>query len=156
MPTKSTPVDAVAAVLENYASRGVFRGFSRKSNAFKMIWHRDRPFDLTVDAGRGTIRIPVVLPSVPKEMYQDLREFIASRHTEEVPEHRRVDLDKAELKCATRNGDVSLTITAKDRDFEYAARKLINIVQEVYLGFLTDGPYYEYQIETFDLDPDQI
>jgi hypothetical protein len=89
-------------------------------------------------------------------MYQDLRQFIASRHTDEVPEHRRVDPAKAEMKCAIRNGDVSLTITSKDRDYEYATRKLINVVQEVYLGFLTDGPYYEYQIETFDLDPDQI
>jgi hypothetical protein len=44
--------------------------------------------------------------------------------------------------------------TARDSDDQYATQKLINLMHEVYLDFLQD--YYEYTIETFDLDRDQI
>ena len=37
---------------------------------------------------------------------------------------------------------------------DYAANKLVSLVNEIYLDFLSSGLYFEWLIETFDLDPD--
>ena len=123
-----------------------------------MLWHRDRLFDLILDTKRKTLRFPVVLPEVPasSSMYRELREFVASRCSDRMPEHRRIDVSKARVQCGNRAGNVSLTVTVLDGDFDYAARKLIHLVHEVYMDFLFDGRYYEYMIETFNLDPDRM
>ena len=64
--------------------------------------------------------------------------------------------DKARVRSSNRGGDVSLTLTVEDRDYEYGARKFIHLVHEVYMVFLSDGRYYEYMVDKFDLDPDRI
>jgi hypothetical protein len=155
-------VEVVAETLEHYARRGVFRGFSRgpvKNGraAFRMVWHRDRVFDLIFDANRGTMRFPLVLPGVPADskMYLDLKEFIKARHSDELPEHRRIDGRKAQVRSYVRSGNVSLTLTVRNGDYQYGARKLINLVHEIFLVFLADG-YYEYMVDAFDLDPDRM
>jgi hypothetical protein len=153
----------VANILENYATRAVFRGFSQgpvsKGRAtFKMLWHRDRFFELILDVPRKTLRFPVVLPNVPagSSMYSEFRQFILSRQSDALPEHRRIDNSKADARCGNKGGDVSITLTVKNGDFEYAVRKLINLVHETYMVFLFDGRYYDYLVETFDLDPDKM
>jgi hypothetical protein len=155
-------VEVVAETLEHYARRGVFRGFSRGpvkngKAAFRMVWHRDRVFDLIFDANRGTMRFPLVLPDVPADskMYLDLKEFIKARHSDELPDHRRIDRRKAQVGSYVRGGNVSLTLTVRNGDYQYGARKLINLVHEIFLVFLADG-YYEYMVEAFDLDPDRM
>jgi len=153
----------VAGILESYADRGVFRGFSKSPGTagkavFKMLWHRDRLFELILDSSKKTLRVPVVLPEMPakSQMYRDYKEWVEGRHSKDLLEHRRIDSKKALLECANRGGNVSLTLTAKNGDFEYGARKLIHAIHETYLTFLSDGRYYEYMIETFDLDPDHV
>jgi hypothetical protein len=42
----------------------------------------------------------------------------------------------------------------RDGDFEYATRKIIQIVHETFLTFLLDGPYFEYMVESLGLDAD--
>lgn len=160
--SESGSIELVAQSLEGYASRGVFRGFSRGpatkvKAAFKMLWHRDRFFELFLDLGKKTMHFPVVLPEVPPKssMYLAYQEFVASRHSKELPAHRRIDTSKASVRCSNRGGNVGLTLTVVDGDFEYGARKLINLVHETFLVSLTDGPYYEYMVEVFDLDPDK-
>jgi len=158
-----TSVEAVAETLENYARRGVFRGFSRgpvskDKAAFRMVWHRDRVFELVFDFHRNTMRFPVVLPNLPADsaMYSELKRFIKSRQSDAVPAHRRIDTRKAQVSSYNRNGNVSLALTVVDGDIEYCARKLINLVHEIFMVFLIDGSYYEYMVETFDLDPDRM
>ena len=34
-------------------------------------------------------------------------------------------------------------------------RKIIQIVHEIFMVFLVDGPYYEYMVEQLGLDPDR-
>ena len=152
----------VAGILENYANRGVFKGFSRgpvrKGRAsFRILWHRDQFFELILDLERNTMRFPVVLPSVPagSSMYRDFQQFITSRQSDQLPEHRRIDINKARVRCGNRGGNVSLTLTAVEGDYDYGARKLIHLVHEVYLDFLNEG-HYDYLVETFDLDPDHM
>jgi hypothetical protein len=163
MSDVSIQTDAVGKTLEEYAERGVFRGFSRVGvkngkEHFKMMWHRDTMFELVVDAEKQTLRMPVVLPSVPddSDMYTHFKTFVKARQAETLPDHRRIDSARAEIRPFKRGGNVSLTLKVLDGDFEYGTRKLINLVHEVYLDFLYDGLNYDYLVETFDLDPDSL
>jgi hypothetical protein len=70
--------------------------------------------------------------------------------------HRRIDPKKVRISCSLKNGNISLLFIVKDGDFEYATQKLIHLMHEVFLTFLRDGLYYEYTIDTFDLDRDQL
>lgn len=157
-----SPVSVVSSVLEGYAEKAVFRGFSahpkRSGKAeYTMVWHYDQQFELLLDAPAKTLQFPAVLSGVPvrSAMYRELRAFLKSRTTDEMPEHRRVNPAKARLTSANTRGTISLTLTIKDGDFEYATRKLIQIVHEIFLVFLVDGPYFEYLVEHLGLDPDR-
>ncbi len=137
--------------MEDYAKRAVFRGFSSKPArngvaAFRMIWHRDRIFDLIVDSRKKKILVPVVLPEVGARspLWRDFKAFVASHHAASLPDHRRIEKSKAGVRCANRRGEVSLTVTVKDGDYEYALQRLIHLVHETYLIFLTGGPYRDY------------
>ncbi len=121
-----------------------------------MLWHKDRFYDLVFDSARHSLRFPVVLPKVPRSMYEDFKKFVASRQSIEMLEHRRIDPKKVRISCSLKNSNISLLFIAKDRDYEYATQKLIHLMHEVFLIFLRDGLYYEYLIETFDIDRDQI
>ena len=123
-----------------------------------MLWHRDQYFDFKLNTRKKTLRIPIVLPRVParSSMYREFKEFIASRQSDGVPGHRRVDPRNVSIRISNRAGNIGLTFTVRNHDYGYATRKLINLVQEIYLGFLYDGPYYDYMVETFNLDPDHM
>ncbi len=152
----------VTGILEGYAAKAVFRGFSAHPESsgkaiYRMVWHHDRPFELSLDVPAKTLRFPAVLPGVParSDMYRELRAFLKSRQTDEVPEHRRVNPAKARLMSSNQRGVVSLTLTVKDGDFDYATRKIIHIVHEIFLIFLVDGPHFEYMVQHLGLDPDR-
>jgi hypothetical protein len=160
---KRSRVDIVAGILEDYARRGQFRGFSRapdrngKAN-FKVVWHRDSIFDFVYDFQKNTLRCLCVLPNVPADssMYSELKQFIKRRTSKDIPEHRRIDARKASVGVYNRRGNVSLTLTLKDGDSEYGARKLVNLINEIFMTFLLDGRYFDYVVETFNLDPDRM
>jgi hypothetical protein len=164
LPKKiAKPVDIVTAVLEGYAEKAVFRGFSAHPGrggraTYQMVWHFDRPFELLLDVPGKTLRFPDVLPGVPARsaMYRELRAFMKVRQTDKLPEHRRVNPAKARLTLTNQRGAVALKLTVKDGDFDYATRKMIQVVHEVFMVFLVDGPYYEYMVERLGLDPDRF
>jgi len=140
--------------MEDYAKRGVFRGFHAKRvrdgvAAFQMIWHRDRVFDLIADTRKKTIVIPVVLPAVPanSRLYKDFKAFVESHHAATLPDHRRIEKTKARVWCANRRSSISLTTVVRDDDYGYALQSLIHLVHETFLIFLTDGPYRDYLVE---------
>lgn len=158
--TKVKAAEVVGEVLQNYANRGVFRGFSRaaatgSTAVYKLLWHRNQSLDLILDVSRKTLRMPVMFPNVSPEMAADFRKFAESRFTS-VSEHRRIDFRKMRVRCSRRKGNLSITATVTGGDFAYATRKLVHLVHEAYLVFLNDGKYYDYLIETFDLDPDHM
>ena len=148
----------VAEVLQGFANRGVFRGFSQGPSragraTFKLVWHRERLFELTFDERRKTLRFPAVLPGVDAAMFRDLKSFIASRQSEDMPEHRRIDPQRMQVSCSLKAGDVALSATGDD--VENVTRRLVSLVHEIYMVFLYEPRYYDYLIETFDLDPDR-
>jgi len=167
--TKKSAPDAQAAVLrvaetlEGYAKRGVFHGFSRGPMAggkaqFQISWHRGRVFELTFDANTGALRLPEVLTGVaaPGPMYQDFKAFVRSRQSDDLPEHRRIDRQKVQIRAYNRDKSILLVAKAKEGHVEYAVRKLVHLVNEIYLVFLADGNYFDYLVETFNLDPDRM
>jgi hypothetical protein len=121
-----------------------------------MQWHKDRFYDLVFDPAKKSLRIPLVLPKTPRSMYEEFKRFVAARQSEETLAHRRIDPKKIRISCSHKNGNIALLFVAGDGDFEYATQKLINLVHEVFMVFLRDGLYYEYMIETFDMDRDQL
>lgn len=155
--------DAVARLLAEYAERRVFQGFSRgpasRSKArFQIAWHRGRVFELTLDVTSNTLRLPELLTGVPADstMYRELKAFIRSRQADDLPEHRRLDTSRLQARTYCRCGSILLVMKSLDGDNEYAARKLVHLVNEIYLTFLSEGPYLDYMIETFNLDPDRM
>lgn len=161
--TAAPQIDTVASVLAGYAERRVFRGFSRGpvvggKARFQFAWHRGRVFELSFEAKSGTLRLPELLIDVPADitMYEDLKEFIRSRQSDDLPDHRRLDPRKIQIRTYNRGGNILLVLKIKDGDCEYAVRKLIHLINEVYLTFLLDGKYFDYLVETFNLDPDRM
>lgn len=151
----------VGDLLEEYAERGVFGGFSRQqgrgSNAeFRLRWHRDQLFQWLWNEAKQTLRVGCVLPAVPADsvMYRDFKAWLVTRQDDALPAHRRCDRHKLALKTYNRGGDVALTLHVLDGDVDYAVKKLVSLVNEIYLDFLSSGLYFEWLIETFELDPD--
>lgn len=126
-----------------------------KKAAFKIVWHRNQPFDFVLDAAKKTLHVPVLLPQVPARspMYREFKAFLAERTSKQMLEHRRIDARKVALTCANKAGNVSVTMTVRGGDYEYAARKLVNFINEVFLSFLLS--YFDYQVEVYELDPDR-
>jgi hypothetical protein len=161
LANSSAPVQVVAEILESYARRGIFRGFSpgpvsRGKASFRIVWHYDRVFELIFDLHKKKMSFPLLLPGVRagSPLYRELKRFIKSRHAEELPEHRRIDTSKAKVQAYNLNGNVSLTLNVMGHDYEYGVRKLVHLVHEIFMSFLRDGSYYEYLVETFDLSPE--
>lgn len=161
--TTAARLDVVAAVLAGYAERRMFNGFSRGPTSwgkasFQIAWHRGRVFALTFDARSGTLRLPELLTGMPADstMYEELKAFIRSRQAGDLPDHRRLDPRRVQIRTYNRGGDALLVVKSLDGDCEYAARKLVHLINEVYLTFLAEGEYFDYLVETFDLDPDRM
>jgi len=159
--TKDNAIAAVESYLQGCAQRGFFSSFSRlpdeKGQArFSFTWHQDRPFDVYLDFYKQAIRMPIVLPGVEKgsDLDKDFRAFVKRCHSEGLPDHRRIDSARVEIKPILRAGNMSLSVRVKDGDYGYGIDKLISLVHEVFKLFLKDGLYYQYMIDKFGLDPD--
>lgn len=122
-----------------------------------MVWHYDRRYELLLDTTNKTLRFPDVLPGVParSQMYRELQAFLKERQSGELPEHRSVDPKKARFSVHNIRGNVSIKFTVTDGDFDYATRKIVHIVHEIFMIFLVDGPYFDYMVEQLGLDPDR-
>lgn len=154
-------METVANVLEGYARCRVLRGFSQGpvrdgKTAFKMLWHRNRYLELILDSRRHTICFPSLLADTEPSMRRELQEFLKGRHSKALPEHRRIDSRKASMQCASRDGGIAVSLKVKDGDYEYGVRKLVHIVNEIFMVFLADGRYHDYLVKTFDLEPDAV
>jgi hypothetical protein len=148
------------SLMEDYARRGVFRGFTTQRlrggvTVFRFVWHRDRIFEIEIDPRNGTIAIPAALPGVPADsaLYRDFKAFLKSHHDRSLPDHRRIDPAKTRLRCANRRGSVCITAAVKDGDLQYALQRLIHLIHETYVLFLVNG-YQDYMVEQLGADPD--
>jgi hypothetical protein len=119
-------------------------------------WHRERNFEFIVDATSKTVRVTEVLPNVPARSSMDraYRRFLSEFQSDELPPHRRIDPKKASVRCVNRQGSLGVALHVRDGDYAYATRKLLAIVDESYLLFLTLNDYSDYMVQNLDANPD--
>ena len=79
---------------------------------------------------------------------KDLRGFLKGLTSLDVPEHRRIDQRRVEVRSYVRSGVFSIVVTAKKNQHGYAVRRVINLIQEVFVRLHTYFP--EYMWENFD------
>ncbi|MEK6300328.1 MAG: hypothetical protein AABO41_06370 [Acidobacteriota bacterium] len=150
------PLDIVRKGLQAYADRGVFRGFDEVKarngkRAFRFVWLGNRPLEFSLDVENHVLSFNKLLPNVSSKsmMYSDLSRFVKSRSDRSVPKHRRVEPRYAEVVCANRRGEVSITLTVRNNRYEYGLNKLVNLAHEIFVQ-LSDK-YADYMTENFDL-----
>ena len=151
----------VGDLLQEYAERGVFRGFSRQRQTrqkgeFRVRWHRDQVFQWDYDRRRRSIRVASVLPAVPSgsAMDREFRQWLRARQDPALPAHRRYDPARLALRAYNRGGEVGLTVRKMGEGLGQGVRRTVSLVNEIYLDFINRGPYFDWLLETFDLDPD--
>jgi hypothetical protein len=138
--------------LQDYADRGVFRGFNEVSRGqFRFVWIVRHQMELSVDTARHVLRFKQLLPGVPpgSRMYEELKSFIRERHDRHLPAHRRIDPRRAEVSCFNRGGVVSLSLKVKNNQYAYGVNKIVNLVHELFVHLRDAHP--EYLMENFDV-----
>jgi hypothetical protein len=161
--SKTASVSEVQQILQEYASRQVFRGFTvlparpRGKQAFEFVWHHGLHFELIVDRRNQTLHVPAllegVLPSSP--LHKELKAWLSEQSAEERPPHRRLDRSKASLRCVNHGGRIALTLTAKDGDMAYSVRRLVGLMHELFVLLLANPVYADYRRDQLGTDPDR-
>lgn len=153
----------VRGVLQEYADRGVFRAFreleaSNGRAEFEILCFpfTERPFKLVYQDKPRTLVFKSLLADMParSEMYRSFKSFMQERSAPELEEHRRIDPERAELKWSNRLGNVNVSLHVKGDQHEYATRKAINLLTDLFLDLLTESPYYEYMAEHYNMPED--
>ncbi len=138
--------------LQAYADRGIFRGFSEiKPGHFKFVWVIHHQMELKVDIAKQELRFKQLLPGVAagSELSVELKNFFQQRHDPELPEHRRIDRQKAEVSTSMRGGFVSLALKVKGQEYAYGVNKIVNLVHELFVYLREAHP--DYLVENFDV-----
>jgi hypothetical protein len=152
---------SVGALIEAYVGRGVFGAAALPAGkagreSYRIVWFRNQCMILDVDTRRARASMNGVLPSIEPRSKLDraLRAWLRSRQAPDLPAHRR--LDPAQFQAGLRNagGAVQLNVVSKSNDPTQAARRLLTLVNEIYLDFLATPERYDWVNEAFDLDPD--
>src|SRR5262245_9945768 len=144
----------VAASLQRYADRGVFRGLSASDGRngrreFRFLWLTRTPMLVTYDPGASTLAFPRLIPgaaAVPS-MVAALKGVVAEHLGSTVPEHRRVDKRHATVRCTVRDGHLSLSFVVRGAHHAYATKGGLNLVNRLFLQLQAHHP--EYLIEQF-------
>ncbi|MGH7105721.1 MAG: hypothetical protein ACREFT_04370 [Acetobacteraceae bacterium] len=143
----------IGQILVGYAERGFLLGVSApvltpSGAEYKIVWHGIRSLQVVLDRKRSTLAFPHLLPRIAaaSPMYKDLRNFVRAFGSSRKPAHRRINPDKGTLTCRNRRGTVAVVIGVHDGDFDYATRRLLNVAHEIFMVFLADGPYSDYDI----------
>ncbi len=153
----------VRAVLRDYADRGVFRGFRelagpKQSIVFEILCFpfAQQPFRLVYSDNPASLVFKRLLHSMParSEMYRQFKSYMKQRSSDELPAHRRIDPQRVQLKWSNRLGDVNVTLNIKGPNHEYAVRRAINLLTDLFFDLLTESTYYEFMAEHFDLPED--
>lgn len=148
----------VTAALQQYADRGVFRGFSASKRTggryeYTFRWLMQRPFTLVYDPTRRLLSFKELFPDVGARspIATALREVVADRSTRRVPAHKRLDGRRVQARCAVQRNRFSLTMAAHGgtANDSYAVRQMLNLVNELFL--VLHEQYPDYLIAHFGL-----
>ena len=153
--TAGDGADDVRARLQAYADRGVFRGFAEQParggrRRFTFLWLAPAPFTLLYQPATGDLVFRDLLPNVPgrSRFAADLRRFVRGRAQTGLPEHRRIDPERARVGCSIRRGSLSVEIVAQPGHHGYGVNRAVNLVHEIFMHLQVRYP--EYLWENFD------
>lgn len=153
--------DLVTGILAGYASRGVFAGFRENKREarkvdFTIQWHFRRVFSIQLDEAKSSLTLIGLLPQVSAapSLRRELAAYLRDYAAPERPAHRRIDPEKARVTCFVRSDSLSLRVAVQDGDFEYATRRLVHLVNELFLDFLRDARYVEYMVAYLGMNPE--
>jgi len=129
--------------LQTYARRGVFRSFSQTraqgmQGEFHFHWLWSLPFCLTFDAKRKALKFKNLLPDVPPRsaLNAQLKSFIKEQFSRRRPIHRRLDPNRLSVRYSNMQGTVSITFLVMEGDYQYAVKKALSLINEIFVGFL--------------------
>src|SRR5687767_4809264 len=126
--------EVVTAVLQGYADRGVFRGFSAMPSArgceYRFSWLTRRPMVVGFKAASNVLRFSRLFPDVQSYagLPGDLRALVAGRSARDVPAHKRLDRRRATMTASIKDGHWSLAAAVRGSNHEYATRMALNLV----------------------------
>lgn len=154
--SRSKEARAVGEVLRDYARRGVFRDFTESNMrigriVFRMLWHDQRTYRFVFDREASELSFPALLPGVTARSprFRELKLFLRSysipestpesipEPAQELPEHRRLDPRKGELRLFVRHGALTLGVAVKNGEYEYCTRRMVQLAQDVLTMFLS-------------------
>lgn len=145
----------VRSALEDYAKRSVFSRFEEVAGQegttiFRFVWLHDRHMELTLDPAKKALRFDRFLPGVKPGtlLARDLKRLLEKLRSDEMPEYRRVDPARAALSCANRGDYLSIAMTVKTDDYQYAINRMVNVAHELFVYLRADWP--EYLVEYFN------
>jgi len=142
----------VAASLQRYADRGIFRGLSAADRPngrreFRFLWLTRTPMRVAYDPRTSTITFARLVPgasSVPS-LVAGVKAVVREHLADGVPRHRRVDTRKALVRCAVRGGDLSLSFAVRGAHHAYAVQAGLNLVNRLFLHLQAYYPGYLIQ-----------
>jgi hypothetical protein len=148
--------DTITRTLQQYADRGVFRGFSvtackRGGCEYRFTWLTQRPTTIEYEPAARALMFRRLFPAVRSRpaMAAALHALVANRASRDLPTHKRLDKRKAILASSVRKGDWSLKVTVRGHHNEYATRFALNLVNELFLLLHENFP--DYLIEHFGI-----
>jgi hypothetical protein len=146
--------EAVSAALQQYAARGVFRGFSARSvrngrHDFEFTWLTRQPMTITYEPKPRCLKFRNLLPCVGRYpgLAARLKTAVDDHTSKAVPAHRRIDGRRARVTGSIHRGVFSLALEVHGGHEAYAVRRSLNLVHHLFL--LLQADYPEYLVECF-------
>jgi hypothetical protein len=134
----------------------VFRGFRatpgpRGRVEYQFTWLFRRPMRAVFDPRRAVLTFAALFPGAgaSRKMSDNLRSLVGARAEKDQPAHKRIDARRARISSAIRKGDLSLAIQIRGANHDYAVRRLLNLINELFLSLHDEYP--DYLIERFGL-----
>ena len=138
--------------MQQYADRGVFRGFSETRGRpgiqeFRFTWLTRAPIVLSHDEEAATLTFKELLPEVARAspLLADVEALIRAQSGRTVVKHRRIDRRRLDVWCVHRRGRISVVLQAKGRSEAYAVQRGVNLVHEIFMLLQTSYPDYLWE-----------
>ena len=148
-----------AALIDDLVARGVFRAAPQPASrsgaaVWQITWFGGHVMRWEVAEGR--IRVAPVLPDVSarSRIYRDLRVWLKTQQSPDLPPHRRLDPAQYDLVVSNRGGHVSLRLDAKKIEAAPLLNRAVQLVNALYHDFLNGPGRLDWVTEAFGLDPD--
>lgn len=158
MAQATAPAGTAQHVIDDFVARGVFRASVRQVDAGETAtWHL-RWFGghtMALALAPASVSADPVLPPLDARsaLYRDLRAWLRAQQSEDLPAHRRLDPALWQIDVRNRGGAIRLSLRSHQPTPE-RVRRLVQLVNALYLDFLNGPGRLEWVTDAFGLDPD--